>query len=244
MRSCDVVSQSDQDAIINLWSVKQINGDYKTKVCGIRVCRGENCKYSHAFALGYPIVRCKECSLYNCPEEYITHCTERIMGGIVHFKSICRRVAFELEDERNAPKLQIPEKKKARKEEPKFTFEPSKPYQQISLQPPKNIPKPPVQVEKPITKKKGAEGELSYYYIRCTPATKNALVNIVQDADFQGFIKISDPCLQKALRKLPENEIIKMKPDLIEFPEFDSVVERADLRIQNAELRKQLTKKK
>ena len=87
-------------------------------------------------------------------------------------------------------------KRKKREKEPKFTFEPSKPYQQISQQPPKKIseiPKQQPQVEKPITKKKGAEGELSYYYIRCNPAKRMPLLVPFQHADFQGFIKISEP---------------------------------------------------
>lgn len=245
MNSSDVVNQTDKDAIITLWSGKEINSEIKTRVCGVRVC--VNCNYSHETAFGYPIVRCVKCSLYDCSRDIIKQCTSRILGETVQYYSVCRRVAFELEDVRDTPKThsyastnKMPLKKKARQTEPElgFVFEPPKPIlkPETMREKPKQIP------EKIITKRKGTEGETSYY-IRCTPKTRNALVSIVRDDDFQGFIKINEICLQKALRKLPDGQIISMKSDLVDFPEFDSIVERSDLRFQNAQLRKQLKKK-
>jgi hypothetical protein len=71
-----------------------------------------------------------------------------------------------------------------------------------------------------------------------TLATKKALLELIKDDDFVGVIKIDVSYLKDAILKLSDEDVIALKPELKDMPGTDIVIERAELRMQNALLRK------
>jgi len=255
----------------------------------------------------YAIVRCKYCSTHDCGDDVMNYRTVLALGKELEVYSVCRRMAWELEDAEK-PKRYEPVYKKSRLEElrtkhvekaippPPWLEElrtkhiekaiPPPPYKQIP--PPSNTPfiqhlspsnlqpaksnssytmaviakaadpnsyntsgnegrealkasMPTKEPGKSMVRRKSKEDDgLVVYYFWSTPSTKKALVNLVSDDNFRGQIKISEPLLQKAILKLSDEDVVSMKTELADVPGARIVIERAELRLQNAGLQEQL----
>jgi hypothetical protein len=101
------------------------------------------------------------------------------------------------------------------------------------------------EVPKSMIKRRSKEdGGLMVYYFRSTTTTKRALISLVSADDFKGQVKISEPHLQKAILKLSDEDLVAAKAELSEVPGASVVIERAELRLQNAKLQKLLDQMK
>lgn len=96
------------------------------------------------------------------------------------------------------------------------------------------------EVQSMIKRKSKEDGDLTVYYFRSTSTTKRALISMVSADDFKGQIKISEPHLQKAILKLPDEAIVAMKTELKEVPGASVRIKMAELRLENARLQKEI----
>jgi hypothetical protein len=247
IRSDDVVDPRDKKSIIELWSDSRINTNYKTRYCRLVFCDTKDCIYSHHKIGNYPIVRCNYCSDYNCGKDTMIYRNIGLLNGkeivIVY---ICRRVGWELQDADSKPEnksISIETLQKKPKIEREVMGKEVIGKEVIGKEDREHLKASLGKIDdsKSIIKRKSKEdGGLTVYYFRSTPATKKALVRLVSDDGFKGQVKISEPHLQKAISKFPDEDIVAMKAELAELPGADVIIDRAELRLQNAYLQKLL----
>ena len=258
LKAADIRDPRDRKAIINLWSSAKVYVGFQTRVCGLARCSTMDCTYSHIKIMGYPAVRCSFCSTRECGDDKISYRTVRIARGkTLELYSVCRRVAWEFEDQEILAKSYFKISTRAKSHQPNHKrpalrhLSPTElrpaahphHYVMSSLEEPSDPSTRNEDREQPktmIKRKSMEDGGMVIYYFRSTSSTKRALISLVSADDFRGQVKISERHLQKAILKLSDEEIVSVKAELEEVPGASVVIERAELRLRNAKLEKLL----
>jgi hypothetical protein len=211
----------DKMNIIKLWEDFYNNKTkLKTRVCGrFDYCVEHICIFSHCTIMGIPITRCNACLNYDCGKDHIKRFTLKLKGEISVHYVVCRRVAWELEDEfirsnrynSDLEKLLAAAKIKAAINEPGIVEEKQQDDQLANKRP---------------------RNEDLFYDLEVTSSNKRALIHLIEDESFNGSIKIDSSYLRNGILKLSDTDIISLKTELQAMPNTAFFIDRAETRIQ------------